>query len=156
MVRVKDKLSEEFDASTGLRQGCVLSSLLFSLYINGVVTRLHEGKCGVPCGSDMVLGLLFADDTSLIASDREGLKRSLDVLIKWCEEWGVKINVGKSGIMHMRKKVVERCEMEYLVDREVIPMVSSYKYLGCIVDEHLELNEMVEEKAAAEKRALGV
>ena len=32
-------------------------------------------------------------------NDKEGLKKSLDVLIKWCEEWGVKINVGKSGIM---------------------------------------------------------
>ena len=67
----------------------------------------------------------------------------------------MKINVGKLGIMHMRKKVVERCEMEYLVDGEVIPMASSYKYLGCNVDEHLELKEMVEEKAAAGKRALG-
>ena len=62
---------------------------------------------------------LLHDDTSLIASDRVGLKRSLDVLVKWCEEWGVKINVGKLGIMHMRKKEVERCEMEYQVDGEV-------------------------------------
>ena len=35
---------------------------------------------------------------------------------------GGKINVGKSGIMHMRKKTVERCEMEYNVDGEVIPI----------------------------------
>ena len=76
-------------------------------------------------------------------------------MVKWCEEWGVKINVGKSGIMYMRKKAMERCEMEYLVDGEVIPMVSSYKYLGCVVDEHLELKEMVEEKAGAGRRALG-
>ena len=45
--------------------------------------------------------------------------------------------------------------MEYLVDGEVIPMVSSYKYSGCTVNEHLELKEMVEEKAAAGRRALG-
>ena len=63
--------------------------------------------------------------------------------------------MGKFSIMHMRKKAVERCEMEYLVDGEVVPMVSSYKYLGCVVDEHLELKEMVEEKAAAGRRALG-
>ena len=44
---------------------------------------------------------------------------------------------------------MERCEVEYEVDGEVIPMVSSYKYLGCVVDEHLELKMMVEEKAAA-------
>ena len=44
----------EFGVGIGLRQGCVLSPLLFSLYINGVVTRLHDGKCGVQCGGDMV------------------------------------------------------------------------------------------------------
>ena len=42
-------------------------------------------------------------------------------------EWRVKINVGvSSGIMHIRKKTVERCEVEYVVAEEVIPMVSSY------------------------------
>ena len=102
----------------------------------------------------MVPGLLFTDDTSLVPSDKEGLEKSLDVLVKWCEEWGVKINVGKSGIMHMRKKMVERCEVEYKVDGDVVPMVSSYKYLGCVIDEHLELKEMVEEKAAAGSREL--
>ena len=102
----------------------------------------------------MVPGLLFTDDTSLVVSDKEGLKKSLDVLVKWCEEWGVKVKVGKSGIIHMRKKMVERCEVEYKVDGEVIPMVFSYKYLGCVVDEHLELKEMVEEEAAVERRAL--
>ena len=54
----------------------------------------------------------------------------------------------------MRKKTVTRCEVEYEVNGEVIPMVSSYNYLGCVVDEHLELKEMVEEKAAVGRRAL--
>ena len=36
-------------------------------------------------------GLLFADDTSLFASDGPGIKRSLDVLVRWCNEWGMKI-----------------------------------------------------------------
>ena len=49
---------------------------------------------------------------------------------------------------------MERCEMECQVDGGVIPMVSSYKYLGCVVGEHLKLKEMVEEKAVAGRRAL--
>ena len=101
-----------------------------------MVARLHDGKCGVQWGSDTVPDLLFSEDTSLVVYDKEGLEKSLDILVKWCEEWGVKINVGKSGIMHMRK-MVERCEVECKVDGVVIPMVSSYKYLGCVIDEHL-------------------
>ena len=70
----------------------VLSSSLFSLYINGVVTRLHDEKCGVQCGGDMVPGLLFEDDTSSVTSDKEGLWKSLEFLVTWCEKWGIKIN----------------------------------------------------------------
>ena len=40
------------------------------------------------------------------------------------------------------------------IARAVVLMVSSYKYLGCVTDEHLELKEMTEEKAAAGRRAL--
>ena len=65
---------------------------------------------------DMVPGLLFADDTSLVTSDKEGLKKILDVLVKWCEEWGVTINVETPGIMHIKKKKMARCDVEYKVD----------------------------------------
>ena len=63
--------------------------------------------------------------------------------------------MAKSGIMHIRKKKAERCEVVYEVEGEEIPMVSSYKYLGCVVDEYLELTEMVEDKAESGRRALG-
>ena len=70
-VKVHDKLSKKFGIYSGLRQGCVLSPLLFLLYINGVVTRLHPGNCGVHCGGDKLLGLLFVDETSLVAQDKD-------------------------------------------------------------------------------------
>ena len=57
------QVSEDFEVNTGLRQGRVLSPLLFSLYINGATKRLQEEKCGVECGEEKVPGLLFADDT---------------------------------------------------------------------------------------------
>ena len=63
--------------------------------------------------------------------------------------------MAKSGIVHIRKKKAERCNVTYKLDGETIPMVSSYKYLGCVVDEFLKLKEMVEDKAEAGRRALG-
>ena len=49
----------------------------------------------------------------------------------------------------------QNCEVVYEVEGEEIPMVSSYKYLGCVVDEYLELTEMVGDKAESGRRALG-
>ena len=154
-VKVGDMQRRAFEVNVSLHQGCGLSPLLFSLYINGLVKELKEACCGVECGGAVILGLLFADDTALFASDGPGIKNSLDVSVRWCDEWGVKINVQKSGIMHIRQKKMERADVRYVIDNVEIPVVSKYKYLGCVIDEHLELNDMVEEKAMAGKKALG-
>ena len=45
------------------------------------------------CGGEVIPGLLLVDKTSLFASDEPHIKYSLDVLFRWCNEWGVKINV---------------------------------------------------------------
>ena len=45
--------------------------------------------------------------------------------------------------------------MTYEVNGDTIPVVSSYKYLGYIIDEYLELKKMVKDRAEAGKRALG-
>ena len=119
------------------------------------MSRLREDGCGVECGGDTIPGLLFADDTPLLASDKEGLRKSLDVLVQWCEDRGIRINAAKCGIMHIRKKKVMRNEIRYMIDGEEILMVSCYKYLQCVVDEHLDLKEMVQDKVVAGKKALG-
>ena len=101
----------------------LLSLLLFSLYINGAINkRLKEQKCGVKFGGETIPGMLFADNTCLVASVTLGLEKSLDVLLEWCKEWGVKMNMAKSGIMHIRRKKAERCNVTYKLDEETIPM----------------------------------
>ena len=154
-VKVGDRQSEVLNVNVGLHQGCVLSQVLFSLYINSLVDQLKSANCGIECAGEIIPSLLFADNTALLTPDESGIKKSLEVLVEWCEEWGVKINVSKSGVMHMKQKRVARTDVQYVIDNEEIPKVEQYRYLGCVVDEHLELKNMVEERAVAGKKALG-
>ena len=100
-------------------------------------------------------GLLFADGTSLFGEDVEGLKRSLMVLDEWCSRWGMRVNAEKSAIIHFRRKSCLQTGHEFSIGGEVIPVVAKYKYLGCVIDEVLDLNAMMDDRVEAGRRALG-
>ena len=51
----------------GVRQGCPISPILFSCYINDLVARLKTLGGGVTIGDRDLLSLLYADDIVLLA-----------------------------------------------------------------------------------------
>ena len=77
------------------------------------------------------------------------------VLEEWCSRWGMKVNAKKSAIVHFRRKLCVRCDHEFSIGGEVIPVVTEYKYLGCVVDELMDLNATVDDRAEVGRRALG-
>ena len=85
----------------------------------------------------------------------EGLEQSLMVLDEWCSRWGMKVNAEKSAIIHFRRKSCLQTGHEFSIGGEVIPVVAKYKYLGCVIDEFLDLNAMVDDRVEAGRRALG-
>ena len=54
----------------GLRQGCTLSPLLFTLVMEELVQRIKNKEIGIKIGEDRLNILLFADDVVLIAENR--------------------------------------------------------------------------------------
>ena len=84
-----------------------------------------------------------------------GIRNILYILVQWCKDHGVEINVTKSAVMHIRKKPERRSEIRYMADGKEILTASSYKYLACVLGEHLELKDMVHDKVMTGKKALG-
>ena len=82
------------------------------------------------------------------------MRKALSELGVWCAEWSVKVNVEKCGIMHMRKKGVKRSGQKFTMNGEAMQNVTEYKYLGCIINEHVESKVMVDSRAKAGARAL--
>ena len=109
-------MSDSFAVSGCLRQGYVLSPLLFSFYLHSLVEKLRGAGVGVAYrGGGMVIALLYADDAVLLTENEEQMKRGLKVLEEWCKEWAVKINVEKSGVMHIRRRGVKRTAETFLL-----------------------------------------
>ena len=114
-VKVGEESSKPFRVACGLRQGCILSPLLLSLYINSLVSKLKEAEVGVMCMGQLISALLYADDAVIFEEDEELMRRELDILSEWCEEWSVKVNVEKCGVMYMSRKGVMRSDERFQV-----------------------------------------
>ena len=85
-------MSEWFPVRVGLRQGCVMSLWLFSLYIDGVVREVNARALGR--GLKLVDGndnewelnqLLFVDDTVVVADSERKLCQLVTEFGRACE-----------------------------------------------------------------------
>ena len=80
-VKVNGKFSEWFDINCGVKQGCVLSPTLFSMFVNDLVGDIKGLGKGVQCDVYSFTSLLYADDLVIIADKEEDLQAMLDVVI---------------------------------------------------------------------------
>ena len=77
--------SSEFPCHKGVRQGCPLSPLLFSLFISDLEHELLANSSGkVRIGEQEVRVIMFADDLVLLAETSAGLQQSLSTLYHYC------------------------------------------------------------------------
>ena len=60
-------LSSQFHVCAGVRQGGVLSPVLFAVFINSFIVSLRHSGLGAFMGSHYIGCLLYADDIMLIA-----------------------------------------------------------------------------------------
>ena len=73
-VMVNNMHTGWFDVKCGLRQGCILSSVLFNLYINDLVLYLKSFGKSVKCNDDYECILLYADGVVLLTSFVGGIE----------------------------------------------------------------------------------
>ena len=85
----------------GVRQGCILSSCLFSLYAEYIMrnARLDEAQAGIKIARKNTNNLTYADDTTLMAESEEELKSLLMKVKEESEKIGLKLNIQKTKIM---------------------------------------------------------
>ena len=72
-IRIEDQLSEYTKFQRGVRQGCVLSPYLFNIYTE-LVFRDSQHLEGVRINGKHINNLRYADDTILLADNKENLQ----------------------------------------------------------------------------------
>ena len=71
-VRTEFVDTDNIDIGKGVRQGCILSPLLFNIYAENITREaLEEWGSGISVGGMMVTNLRYADDITLLALTKE-------------------------------------------------------------------------------------
>ena len=98
-VRWGNIYSSTLEVSNGVKQGGVLSPILFNLYIDELLERLKKSGFGCHIGSIFMGAFCYADDCTLLGPSITSLKIMLKVVTQFSKEYNVKFNSAKSQLL---------------------------------------------------------
>ena len=140
-VKYANFIGEEFLIQSGVRQGGVLSSIIFNYYINDCLEKVAsmEVGCKLNLQKSNIIG--YADDIIVLAPSVKGLQKFIDVLHVMLEKLCLKINKTKSVYMVFKGNMGYKCEHSVRLGDHILTRVNQIKYLGVIITYDLSLSE---------------
>ena len=98
-VRWGNSLSDPIGVSNGVRQGSVLSPVLFSVYLDDLLEDLSQSGVGRYWGHMFAGALCYADDLVLLAPCASALRRMLSICSYYARDHGLLFNPCKTQLM---------------------------------------------------------
>ena len=100
-VRTGHGTTHWFQIGKGVCQGCILSPCLFNLYAEYIMRNvgLDEAQTGIKIAGRNINNLRHADDTTLMAENKDKLKSLLMKVKEESENFGLKLSIQKTKNM---------------------------------------------------------
>ena len=130
----------------GVRQGGVLSGLLFSVYVNSLIDKVAKMIVGCMLGITKSNIIVYADDIVILAPSRRALQLLLNICLAEAGELELTFNYQKSKVMFFyssSSRVSGKLVSPIMLGDECIEEVESVKYLGYIVTRDLNIDHDV-------------
>jgi hypothetical protein len=139
---------------TGVRQGCVMSPFLFSLFVNGLAREIKAVGKGVQVGRLRVQLLLYTDDIVLISDTQKDLQSMLDCVTEYSRKWRFRVNPkkGKSEVMRFGK--TGRSQTKWMLGGKEIYETAQHKYLGVEIHKGIHFTAVKERLLRSARRRM--
>jgi len=134
-----------FSVSNGVRQGGVLSPILFNVYMDELLLRLQRHDIGCHIGQKFMGALCYADDLSVLCPTVNGLQSMVNVCLKFAKEYNVTFNPSKTACMSFGHPSTNTVKDVYL-DANRLTWVTSIKYLGNMITSNLKDDQDIQMK----------
>ena len=116
------RMRSNIEVTSGIRQGCCISTLLFKLITFTIIEELNKKAPKYKIGTFEGNSLWLADDAVIIAESPEDLLKLMNILRSIAKENGLELNKKKTKELIVRGSPVEK-----IGENEV---VNEVKYLG--------------------------
>ena len=128
-IKLEGHLSKRFNIRKGTEQGHPLSPDLFKHFLSDLSPRLGLGNCPELAGMK-ISHLLWADDLILLSLDKATAQRQLNVLNKYCKNWGLEVNTSKTKAMIISESDCDSETTRFTLGNIHLQNVDEYCYLG--------------------------
>ena len=128
-VKWSKNVSTKFDVSNGVKQGGVLSPVLFTIYMDVLLERLRRSGSGCYIGNVFMGAFGYADDIILLAPTRSAMDSLILICEQFSEEYSILFNASKSKHLFFSDKIKET-QVRFTMQGSDIPNVLNDKHLG--------------------------
>lgn len=102
-IKTENGYTESVSSNIGVKQGCVLSPILFNLFVADM-PEIFDNTCDPVELHDFKMNcILYADDLANMSDSATGLQCALDKLLEYCHRWKLTVNLSKTKIMIFNK-----------------------------------------------------
>ena len=133
--------SEYFTVKNGIRQGGIISPLLYTIYCDELLQILEESGVGCHIGAKYYGGISYADDMKILCPSVDGLQKMMDTCVEYGIEYDILYNEKKSMcIVYTRKRNFRTDNIDTCIylNGTKLECVKKVKHLGMWITSDLE------------------
>lgn len=130
-IKVDNNTSNSVQIKRGVRQGCVLSPLLFNIYSEAIFQEaLEDIEKGIKVNGVWINNIRYADDAVLVSDNIPDLQQLVTVVGEGSKSMGLNINTAKTKFMVISRNLNAFENSSITFNTKPIERVNKFKYLG--------------------------
>lgn len=151
-VKIQNEFSDPFKIDDGLRQGDELSTLLFSVALEGAMRRVGI-QTSRTLATNMVQILGFADDLDIGSRTHRGVEETFTSLEVEAEKLGLVVNEEKTKYMKTSSVALRQQDGDIInIGRHKFEIVDEFVYLGALIRADTDITREIMRRIIAANR----
>ena len=169
-------MTDEFEITNGVKQGCVLAPVLFNIFFTAMLSHackdldkgiylkyrmdgslfdLRRLKAKTKTSTELLQEALFADDCSLNAHSEEDLQIMLNHFAEASKLFGLTISIGKTEVLHQPAPQSSPMPPNISIDETTLKNTKNFKYLGSVISADGSIDQEINARICKASQALG-